>query len=82
MSPATSIVRLVLVGEANHLRALGPTNHPAGHQGTGELVGRGEDTGAIDHENGNEVDGAALIDAKEFDINRVALGHAVLLAAG
>src|SRR5438067_4246558 len=79
MAPVLALVRLVLVGEALDLRALRLADDPRRDRGGAELGGRGEHALAVDQHYRPEGD---LFAVETLDVEAVAFGDAVLLAAG
>src|SRR5690606_27188361 len=81
VSPPAPLVRLVLVGEAGDLGALGVAHDLALHAGLGQGVRSGHDVAAVDQEDRGQLD-LGVDRAQQLHLEPLALGDAVLLAAG
>src|SRR5689334_5767354 len=79
VAPRPALVRLVLVREAADLRALGPTDDPGGDRGARQRARGRQHSVAVDDEDRLE---GHVFAVEQLDVEPVALGDAVLLAAG
>src|SRR4051794_2441192 len=74
--------RLVLELVDHDLRALGVGDHFTGHRHLRQICGRRGDRAAIDDQNGRQSHGSAGLAVELLDLDDVAFGNLVLLAAG
>src|SRR4051812_31517136 len=79
VAPVLALVRLVLVREALDLGALGRTNDARADCRRAQLGRGGEHGVAVDQHDGPKID---LVTLEQFDVEPVAFGNLVLLAAG
>jgi hypothetical protein len=82
VTPALPLVRLVLVGEAPDLLALGLADDLGGDRRALELSRAGEDGVAVDQQHRPQLHRLLGVDVEPLDLERLALLDAVLLAAG
>jgi hypothetical protein len=82
MSPPSTLVGLVLVGESSDLLTLDLTKNTRRNTGPRQLVRRGENILVVYDKNGIERDFFTFIGSEEFDGHYLACLYLLLLAAG